>query len=676
MATEATTTAFQEWWASISTAGLSRVALLKAIEAETGALWARTALGAEADPAAAAQLKAVVLESNMAGIEEFGARWHACIAAKMDRMCLCADFVALALQQPPSSRSDDVDGGAHPTGFDGFERALVGGAANVLRAYNHYYLAYLATVQDLEVGTALKASPPSADDAELFSSYTAVTLAPYPAGNGSANGSTDQGRFCAAPFASHFAAALAPVLAGFDAWIIACEDATNAAAAAGNEAAADGVEADLSDRRWTTESRAAYVAFLKHYRHCLGLVGSASELEAAWCELDHFWMATKGCIQVVHDIETGYGDPLRVKATPDLSLRFLDDSFAVENVAIADIQARLMAYYESRDTPLARGGLAALKNTLAGIYFIPFKTGISLQFSFSGQSIPNRDAVRVAKGVKIYFDPVETAARCEINEALVSKCFHAARTAPHGALAAFAPTRRAPDGGDSALVVDHSAWAAEQLCWHVAAHEVGHAIYNLSGLPEGTFSNPANESLLEEPRAELTAMFALLLLHEQGVLDLKHLQRSLAHFCLDGLRYFNKYASEALRPYVIFMVYAYKVYFKHNFLSFHPTSGLLQLHPDATLAVLRDFQSCFLALLAAMDRGDGAALEALLFQEMAPETPFVRLVVCLVDAAAATTGGIGPEAVLPPPPPRPERGCTCHPTWSLPTCGVCAPATP
>ena len=52
MATEATTTAFQEWWASISTAGLSRVALLKAIEAETGALWARTALGAEADPAA------------------------------------------------------------------------------------------------------------------------------------------------------------------------------------------------------------------------------------------------------------------------------------------------------------------------------------------------------------------------------------------------------------------------------------------------------------------------------------------------------------------------------------------------------------------------------------------------------------------------------------------------
>jgi hypothetical protein len=51
-----------------------------------------------------------------------------------------------------------------------------------------------------------------------------------------------------------------------------------------------------------------------------------------------------GPIQVVHDIETGYGDPLRVKATPDISIRFLDDSFTKENVAIADIQQRMMVY--------------------------------------------------------------------------------------------------------------------------------------------------------------------------------------------------------------------------------------------------------------------------------------------------------------------------------------------
>jgi len=155
-----------------------------------------------------------------------------------------------------------------------------------------------------------------------------------------------------------------------------------------------------------------------------------------------------------------------------------------------------MAYYKARGTPLAERGLAALASTMAGIYFIPFKTGISLQFSFSGQSIPNRVSVKEEKGVKIYFDAIETQARVEINKALVLQVYHEAASAS-GVL-----TRYPPD-------------AVEQLVWHVAAHEVGHAIYNLSSLQE-CFSSPGNVSLLEEPRAELTAMFTLRLLHREG----------------------------------------------------------------------------------------------------------------------------------------------------------------
>ena len=43
--------------------------------------------------------------------------------------------------------------------------------------------------------------------------------------------------------------------------------------------------------------------------------------------------------------------------------------------------------------------------------------------------------------------------------------------------------------------------------------QVGHAIYNLRTCTQ-LFSAPAHESLLEEPRAELTAMFTLKLLHQ------------------------------------------------------------------------------------------------------------------------------------------------------------------
>lgn len=111
---------------------------------------------------------------------------------------------------------------------------------------------------------------------------------------------------------------------------------------------------------------------------------------------------------MVHDIETGYGDPLRMKATPDFSLRFLDgrgrvlfeinkivclifmfmlfsftlscccvssreDTFAKENATIRDIQTHMETYFRGRDTRIARDGLTALTNTLAGIYYIPFK---------------------------------------------------------------------------------------------------------------------------------------------------------------------------------------------------------------------------------------------------------------------------------------------------------------
>ena len=37
------------------------------------------------------------------------------------------------------------------------------------------------------------------------------------------------------------------------------------------------------------------------------------KLEAAWTELDRLWAQIRYWIQLVHDIEYGYGDPLRCK---------------------------------------------------------------------------------------------------------------------------------------------------------------------------------------------------------------------------------------------------------------------------------------------------------------------------------------------------------------------------
>ena len=49
-----------------------------------------------------------------------------------------------------------------------------------------------------------------------------------------------------------------------------------------------------------------------------------------------------------------------------------------------------MQYFEQRPGRLAREGLAGLRASMAGIYYVPFVTGVSLHFRFAGQSIPNR----------------------------------------------------------------------------------------------------------------------------------------------------------------------------------------------------------------------------------------------------------------------------------------------
>jgi len=78
--------------------------------------------------------------------------------------------------------------------------------------------------------------------------------------------------------------------------------------------------------------------------------------------------------------------------------------------------------------------------------------------------------------------------------------------------------------------------------------------------------------------------------------------------------------------------------------------------------VLDAFADCFLRVLGCMDAEDGAGLEKVLYHEMAPENAFVRAVLALVQADK-------PGAFAR----RPERGCACHPSWSLPACDMCAP---
>ena len=56
------------------------------------------------------------------------------------------------------------------------------------------------------------------------------------------------------------------------------------------------------------------------------------------------------------------------------------------------------------------------------------------------------------------------------------------------------------------------------IVYHVASHEIGHAIYSLDSVRD--IITVSTKTLLEEPRAELTALHTLRLLLGAGLVDL------------------------------------------------------------------------------------------------------------------------------------------------------------
>ena len=538
------------------------VELLKRIEAATGEAF-RKSIGSGDNDAVR-----VVFHSDMSGIKEGSEKFYDLLRLKCKRHSATRQLTAFAL--------GDERGGT--TGFSDFERALIRGCSRISDAYDEYWLAWMSAVQDPLLALALKDETPATLESKkncphLLSPYTMIRC--RKADDGSYEFSTE-------PYAVFLKEPLLPILSAFDACISELGSISS------------------------TDAERYEVAYLQRYRDALSET-DPSRLEAAWKATDEAWMECKAPLQVVHDIEDGYSDPLRAKQGPDFSLRFLDTKYQAQNETIENIRLLICDYYRSRNTKLSRDGLTALSNTMAGIYYIPFKCGCSLVFSYSGQSIPNRLDVSIEKGKKIYFDAVETQARVELVKAKVLELFADAQT----------------------KVIDvYKPDAVEQLVWHVAAHEVGHAIYGCSNiLPKITQDV---DRMLEEPRAELTAMFTLRLLYSKDVIKLSELERYLVQFALDGLRYFCKFNSMPLQPYIAFQIHAWNTYFKHGLLSFDANSQLC-IDATKTLVVLDDFSETFEAMLGFLDQNDEAAGDALtaLLDQLQLQSECVKKVVAL-----------------------------------------------
>lgn len=515
--------------------GLRRVQLLKEIERLTGqAFLARLGtdeLGCPRLPELRKQAEKVIFKSDLAGIQEGSEKWFELMKAKQARMSLTRDCILFALEGELEEKC----------GFEAFDRALICGSTRISQAYDEYWNVWMRAC----IHSDLKKAIDTVDEKEhpplLKSPYTMIRVS---------TGTVAKTELTVEPYAVYLKDVLKPVLSAFDNCIHALS------------------MLNRSDPN---------VAFMIAYRDALAET-DIEKLDSAWEKVDRLWMDCDGPIQVVHDIEDGYFDPLRCKQGPDFSIRFVDETYSEQNDAIKKIHRLICEFYEARGSDLAKKGLQALSKTNAWLVYSPFSTGCSLAFTYSGQSVPNRLNVKKDKGVKIYFNPVETDARLVQTTKKVMLLFDN----PEKLLNTVNPS------------------GVEQIVWHVAAHEVGHAIYQLRNME--AFVGPEVCTLLEEPRAELTAMFTLWdLLFKKDVINFTDLTRHILLFMMDGVRYFGKWGSAPMEPYIIFFIYSYNVYEEFGLLKVNENNKIL-VDESKVAVCCEQFSTLFRQILNTIDQ--------------------------------------------------------------------------
>lgn len=569
----------QELVASPQLAGLQRIELLKALESITAEAFEKdlNAAGAGAEggaaPVDARTLLRAALQQQFVGLGEYTPAWFAALDAAERRQALQREAVLAALSSLPH-------------GFDQLDRCLICNAALVSGKYAAFYRAWIAAVQ----GNALAAELAAADregslPRELYNHYTIITK-------------RADGSYGHVAYAEAFPQEIGAILVELDNWITVLTD----------------VDTDHQ------QVKKQYLAYLGQMRACLAETG-ISRLEGMWRQLDVLWMDIRHPVQVVHDIEYGYGDPLRCKVQPEFSLRILDDSYAKENKKISQIQSVMEGYFGQRQGRLAREGMDALRRSMAGIFYLPFLTGASLNFRFAGQSIPNRSDVRAQYGVKIFFDAVSAETR--------------AAAARELALQVLEDPSRA-----------QAIHPLDSTVFLVAPHEIGHAIYSLDNLKE--VIRPATKTLLEEPRAELTALHAVRLMRQGGHLAQESVERLLSCFLLSDLRRFAAWDSSTTRPYTVSAMSCWARAAATGLVSLAADAKQrVVMHDSKVDAFLAESSSLFERILAAEDAMDGGAVEAILQQMEACESdPVVQRLVRQLFHPPATTAA-GPEQEAP-----------------------------
>ena len=260
--------------------------------------------------------------------------------------------------------------------------------------------------------------------------------------------------------------------------------------------------------------------------------------EILWKKVDEVWVVCSGRVMIVHPMEEGYADPIRIMPEVRVLLQLND-----AKDMIAAIKQRMLDWEEELygDHPRYPQFRTALENTYAGVFITPLYSGEDFDFRFSGQIVPNRSEVRI-KGTKIFLDRNSCRNKIDIYRETVQKYFTE----------------------DFASLFDEIV-NSETFLYYVIAHECGHSVLIGRDTREKMGDNYRN---VEEFKASHIGMEVLMTMLEQlpnGFLDSLSLfiVARIIRFMTKGMR-----RDKTLEPYYKESLIQLNVLLDKNFIKF------------------------------------------------------------------------------------------------------------
>jgi hypothetical protein len=301
------------------------------------------------------------------------------------------------------------------------------------------------------------------------------------------------------------------------------------------------------------------------------MCAKVNELDNKWEQVDLAWMSCRGDLQIVHPMETNYGDPARIRVVPELRVSLKDCKYDYINKNCLKTKKSILRDFKQLyyDLPLTEKSLKLMNNVSLGIYMVTVYSGCYLDFKFIGQIVPNNQKVRLNYGCKIFMDYETTVFKWKKMLKSLKKIF---------------------DQKEMEKMLEEFS-IDERISVIITGHELGHAAFCLAQTEKKIGSGIL--PLLEEAKATFTELSTLRERVKQGDFDKGILRRVIISEIFADLRILRSRGETVAEPYYYEALYRLNIFLNLQILYQQADKWHIDLNRDKVIQFYKQAEKLY-----------------------------------------------------------------------------------